>query len=150
MRMRAPILAAAVLLSACASTPDPAKICTAEWIEPRAERALDRLESRTGKAFRAIRKAAAAYVAGDEPGTLTLLSLRGSLRDLEDELRDGPGARDLRLLARTCNDPEFVRGKVVELLDRQSVPEPVVGFLDRFGILDRLIALAEGEDAKDG
>ena len=139
----------ALALAGCSTTPDPAKICTAEWIEPRAERALDRLESRTAKAFRNIRRAASAYVAGDEPGTLTLLSLRGSLRDLEREIKDGQGVRDLRLLARTCDDPDFIAEKMTEFLDRQNLPDGVVRFMDEFGIVDRIVEWAEARDERD-
>lgn len=146
--MKRAVLLSVILLSACASTPDPAVVCTAEWIEPRAERALERLESRTGRAFRALRKAGAAYVAGERPGPLTMLSVRRSLNSIEDELRDGPGVRDLRLLARTCDDPEFIRGQVAKLLDRQNVPTRIIAFLDATNVLDRLVELAEGPDTE--
>lgn len=139
-------LACAFALQACASTPDPAEVCTAEWIAPRAERALDRIESRTGKAFRNIRKAAASYVGGDAPGPLTMLSLRRSLRDLERELTDGQGVRDLRFLARTCDDPEFIEDTMTELLERQDLPRGVVAFMEDFGIVRRIVEWAEARD----
>ncbi len=141
------LLLAAPLLTACASTPDPAKVCTAEWIAPRAERAADRLEDKTAKAFRALRKVGAQWVSGDKPGTLSLLSLRGAVRDLEDELKDGRGVRDLRTLAQTCNDPELVRTEVTKVLERQEIPAPVLNFLRGSSLLDRLIELAEGTKA---
>jgi hypothetical protein len=143
-------LAAGICLSGCATTPDPAKVCTSEWIAPRADQALERIEKRTDASFRAVRKAAAAYVSGDTPGPLTLLSLRNALGDLEDELRDGRGARDLRMLATTCNDPEFIRETLTEWLDDKNIPSQVMAALNSFNIVDRLIDLAEGETADLG
>ena len=140
----ASMVAVAFLLAGCASTPDPAKVCTAEWIQPRADRAVERIEKKTAKTFRAVRKAGASYVEGKEPGPLTLLSLRRSLNDLQDELTDGQGIRDLRTIARTCDDPDFIRGKLDELLERQQVPAGVMSFMERFGILDSLVRMAEG------
>ncbi len=136
-------------MTGCATSPDPAKICTADWIEPRAERALDRLEERTQTSIRAIRKAGASYIAGDTPGPLTLLSLRTALNDLEDEFKNGPGTRDLRLLARTCNDPDFIEKTLTDWLDRQEFPSQLIAFLNATSLLDRLIELAEGDIAAD-
>ena len=138
---------ASAMLTACASTPDPAVVCTSEWIAPRADKALDRIERKSARALKNIRKAGAAYVSGDTPGPLTLLSLRRSFDDLEDELRNGPGVRDLRTLARTCDDPELISNKIGELLERQNVPDSVMAFLERTTILDRLIEMAKGDDA---
>ena len=138
------------MLAACASTPDPAKVCTAEWIAPRVERAADRLEDKTAKAFRALRKVGAQWVRGDKPGALSMLSLRGAVRDLEDELKDGRGVRDLRTLARTCDDPELIRNEVLKLLERQDIPEPVLNFLRGSSLIDRLVELAEGRDEDAG
>jgi hypothetical protein len=141
------LLGGALLLTGCASTPDPARICTSEWIEPRAERALDRIETRTAKSFRALRKAGAAYVAGDTPGPLTLLSLRRSLSDLEDELKNGQGTRDLRLLAKTCNDPDFISETLTDWLERQNLPSQIMSFLNATNLTEYLIDLAEGGEA---
>ena len=45
LRRKFVCLPALVLLSACASVPDPAEICTAEWITPRATKAVDSIET---------------------------------------------------------------------------------------------------------
>ena len=144
MKRFAFFIVGSVLSVGCASTPDPAVVCTAEWIAPRAERAVERIEAKSAKAFRNMRKAGAAYVAGDQPGPFTLLALRRSFEDLENELKNGRGTKDLRTLARTCDDPELIRDQVTALLERQQIPDRVIAFLDATSLLDRLIELAEG------
>ena len=139
----------AVLLTACASTPDPAVVCTAEWIEPRAERAVDRIETRSAKALKAFKDVGEAWMSGDSPGPLQLFRLSNAVDSLEDELRNGHGVRDLRTLASTCNDPDLIRTRLVSILDRQNVPSSVTSFLDRTGLLDRLIKMAEDGDPSD-
>lgn len=106
---------------------------------------MERLESRTAKAFRALRRVGADYVAGDTPGPFALLRLRNAVEDLEDEFRHGRGAKDLRLLARTCDDPDLVRNAVSDLLARQNVPDRVVSFLRSSTLLDRMIDIASRE-----
>ena len=133
------------VLGGCASTLDPEEICTAEWIAPRAARASDRIEDKTARAFRALRKVGGQWVSGDKPGPLALLSLRNALDDLEAELKNGRGVRDLRLLARTCDDPQLIRSEITRLMERQDLPEPVLDFMRGSPLLDRLVEWAEGK-----
>ena len=62
-------------------------------------------------------------------------------------LTSGQGVQDLRLLARTCDDPDLIQDKVTGLLERHNVSERAIAFLDATNILDRLIAAAEGAES---
>lgn len=139
------VIASAATLTACSTTPDPSKICTAEWIEPRADKALTRIETRLDKTFKSFRKAGDAWARGQSPGLFTMMSLDRSLKELERELTDGRGIRDLRLLADTCDDPDFIRSEFDRLLERQDVLPAVINFMNQIGLYERLLDLAEGK-----
>ena len=144
------LVGAALLLSACSTTPDPAKVCTAEWIEPRADAAVDRIEGRVGKALDAFRDVAESWMDGRDPGPIQMFRLSNATKSLEKELENGRGIRDLRMIAQTCNDPELIRSEVFKLLDREGLPTPLLNFLQGTGILDQIIETAEGRAASNG
>ena len=96
---------AVVILQACATAPDPAKVCTSEWISARADKAIDQIESRTKSSMKTLVRAAESWAEGRKPGPFQLLSLSSSMRSLEKELLSGSGMRDLKTLASTCNSP---------------------------------------------
>lgn len=137
-------------LSACSTTPNPAEICTASWIEPRVDRAVERIETRLDKTLRAFRTVGESWMKGGTPGPIQMFRLSNAAKNLEKELTDGRGVRDLRTLASTCNDPNLIREQVYTLLDREGLPVPLRDFLDVTGILDRLIETAEGRGTQSG
>jgi len=112
--------ATALILSACATAPDPAKVCTSEWIGARSVKALDRIESRSKSSMNALRKAGESFAQGKQPGVFQLLALSNSMTKLKNELTNGQGVTDLKTLASTCNDPEIITKSMSDLLDRQN------------------------------
>ncbi|MGB6229589.1 MAG: hypothetical protein WBF53_05625 [Litorimonas sp.] len=136
-------------LSACASTPNPDVVCTAEWVDARADRALDRIGDKSSKALDAFQDAGKTWLSGGSPGPLQLWRLSNAVKALEDELTDGKGVRDLRTLARTCNDPDLVRTRITSFLTESDIPDPVVRFLGGSGLIDQLIRTAEGNAPSD-
>ena len=78
-----------------------------------------------------------------------MFRLSNAASELEKELVDGRGIRDLRMLASTCNDPDLIREQVYTLLDREGLPAPLLNFLDATGILEGLIETAEGRNLND-
>lgn len=147
--MRRFIIPCLILLSACSTTPDPTEVCTAAWIEPRVDKAVERIETRLDKTLRAFRSVGESWMSGRTPGPIQMFRLSNAAKNLEDELTDGRGVRDLRLLASTCNDPDLIREQVYTLLDREGLPEPLLNFLDTTGILEGLIETAKGRNADD-
>ncbi|MEM7727904.1 MAG: hypothetical protein AAF311_01370 [Pseudomonadota bacterium] len=140
------MLAGAVLYG-CATSPDPAVVCSAEWIAPRADEAVELIEDKLGDSLSAFADVGESRIRGRSPGPIELLRLSNAAKSLEQELKDGRGIRDLRTLATTCDDPELIRSEILSLLGRQQLPERITEFLAGTGILDRIIAVAEGLDA---
>ncbi|WP_298912225.1 hypothetical protein [uncultured Algimonas sp.] len=137
-------IAAFVALSGCATAPTAEQICTADWIEPRVDRAVGRIETRLDKALGALLDAGESWVDGRSPGPLTMFRLSNSAKALEKELKDGRGVRDLRLVASTCDNPDLIRTEILSMLERRGVSASLTGFLEATGLLDEIIRTAEG------
>lgn len=80
---------------------------------------------------------------GRNPGPLQMFRLSNAAKDLEAELKTGRGAKDLRLLAQTCNDSDLVRSSITTLLQREGLPPSLLNFLEATGILETVIETAE-------
>ena len=111
---------AGLMLSGCATAPDPAKVCTSDWIGERSSNALSKIESRSKSSISSLKKAGESWAQGKQPGPLQLWTLSRSMNKLKNELTDGAGVRDLKTLASTCNDPDIIKKSMSDLLDRQS------------------------------
>lgn len=147
--MRRFIIPCLVLLSACSTTPDPSEVCTADWIQPRADNAAERIETRVDKTLVAFRSVGESWMNGRTPGPIQLFRLSNAAKGLEKELTNGRGVRELRLLAKTCDDPDLIRDQVYKLIDREGLPAPLLDFLETTGILDDLIKTAQGPGTDD-
>ncbi|WP_409433635.1 hypothetical protein ACJ3XI_03760 [Litorimonas sp. RW-G-Af-16] len=130
----------AAALSGCASTPDPAKVCTAEWIAPRADRAVDRIETRAKRSLKTLKKAGDSWSTGKTPGPFTMLALSSSMKSLEKELKNGRGMRDLKTLAATCDDPKLVSDAMGRFLREQGLPDQMIEFVEGLQIYQNLLA----------
>ena len=131
----------ASLAGGCASTPDPAKVCTAEWIKPRTERAVKRIESRTTSAMKPLRKAAKSYAKGKEPNMFQMLALSSSFKKLERELKSGRGITDLKTVAKTCDDPKIVSNALLGFMEDQGLPDGMISFLQNLPMYEDLISI---------
>lgn len=129
----------AISVSSCATAPDPEKICTAEWIEKRSDKALDKIQSKAGKSIKSLSKAAESWSQGKKPGLFQMLALQNSFKSLEKELKSGQGMKDLRTLASTCDDPELVSKSMSRFLRKQKLPENMINFIENFAPYQRLI-----------
>ncbi len=130
----------AVSVSSCASTPDPEKICTSEWIGKRSDRALDSIQSKAGSSIKNLTKAAESWSQGKKPGLFQLLALQNSFKGLERELKTGRGMKDLRTMAATCNDPKIISNAMSGFLRKQNLPENMINFIEGFAPYQQLIA----------
>ena len=135
-----PLTALAIMLSACATAPDPAKVCTAEWIKPRTEKAVYAIEKDTRGVIKNLRKVAASYVEGKTPGPIEMFSLTRSVNKLETELESGRGIRDLRTLARTCDDPKIITDAMAGFMRSQGLPDGLVNFIESLDEYQKLLA----------
>jgi len=118
-----------VMLSACATAPDPAEVCTTEWIAPRTASAVDDITKSTGSAMKSLKRVGATYAAGRTPGPLQLLSLASSMKSLERQVKSGRGIRDLKTLANTCNDPAIITDTLTGFMRDQGLPDNMINFV---------------------
>ncbi len=131
---------AAILLSACATAPDPAKVCTAEWIKPRADKAVSAIEKDTRGVIKNLRKVAESYIDGKTPGPIQMWSLSNSVKKLENELEGGRGIRDLRTLARTCDDPKIVSSVMARFMRSHGLPDGLVNFIENLDQYQKILS----------
>lgn len=124
------IVAPLFLLSACASTPDPAEVCSAEWIKPRADRAMNDFKKDAGSTFKTMEKAASKLVKGDNIGPLQMFSIMSSLNRLGNTFENGRGMKDMRTLASTCNDPELIKSAMTNFMREQGISDRFITFLN--------------------
>jgi len=134
-----------LMLSACASTPDPAEVCTAEWIAPRTTAAIDDIRDRTGSTMKSLQKVANRYLEGRQPGPLQLLSLANSMKGLERELKNGTGMRTLKTVASTCNDPAIITDSLTNVMQLEGLPQNMINFVTSNPLYQSLVneAIAE-------
>jgi len=115
-----------LILSACASTPDPAEICSADWITPRATKAVNKIEKRAKSSFRTLSKVSESWASGKTPDPWQMFQLSRALDKMKKELTNGQGIRDLKIVAKTCNDPEIIKDSMRELLERQGISDSLM------------------------
>jgi len=129
-----------ILLSACASTPDPAKVCSAEWIAPRTEKAISRIESKASSSVQKLGKASKTWASGKDLNVFQLVALSRALNGLEKELTRGQGIKDLRTVAKTCNDPKLIGNSMRKIFTRQGVPDKLMSQIEANPIYERIIS----------
>lgn len=141
-------LAPLLLLSACASTPDPAEICSADWIKPRAERAMTEFKSDTRSTFRTLKKVGDKLTNGDQIGPIQMFSVMNAITRLADRFENGRAMKDMRILATTCDDPDLIKLAMTDFMRDQGISENLINFLN--GLQEYQKLLETGETPKLG
>lgn len=118
-----------IILSGCASTPDPAKVCTSEWISGRSGKAVAEITKDTRGAVSSIQKAGNTYLGGKTPGPLQLFALSRSLKGLEKELTRGRGIKDLKTVAKTCNNPKILTDGLSSFVQGMGLPPQMMNIV---------------------
>lgn len=118
-----------VFLSGCATTYDPAEVCSASWVQPRAVKAVNEIVKDTNGAVKSIRKTADSYADGKTPGPLQMFSLSRSFEKLEKELTRGRGVKDLKILADTCDNPDIITDGMTDYVQGLGLPEKLTSFI---------------------
>lgn len=135
-------------LGACATMPDPAKVCTAEWIAPRIERAMGDFERDTKKIFKTFRKSADRMRDGGSLGPLQMFSMMNSLSSLAKKFENGRAMRDMRTLANTCDDPNLVKDAMADFMRKQGISDSFINFINGLEDYQRLIETGKRPDIK--
>ncbi len=126
-------------LSACATTANPEKVCTADWIGKRSDKAMSSIQRKAKPALSKLGKAAESWASGKKPNAIQLWSLQGSVKSLTRELESGRGMRDLKTLARTCNNPKIVTGAMSNLMRDNGLSQQMIDFVERLPRYKELI-----------
>jgi len=136
------LVALSFSVAGCAATPDPAKVCTSEWIGKRTDKAVSRIERKAGKSLRSLKKAGESWAKGKTPNPLQMLALNNSVKSLGKELKSGQGIKDLKTLSATCGDPKIISDAMGVFLRKQGLPDNIIRFIEDLDIYQRLIAPA--------
>lgn len=140
--------ASTLLFTACASTPDPAKICTAEWITPRVNRHMQDFEKDTRKIFANLEKTAHSYSKNGKVGPLQMFSMMNSLNALAKKVEHGRAMKDMRTLANTCDDPKLIKTAMTNFLRRKGLDEKFIQFLNNLEQYRKLLETGKKPNIK--
>ena len=133
-------LPALILLSACASVSDPAEVCTAEWISKSATKAVDSIEKSAKSSFKTFRDVSETWASGKQPGFFQLIALNGAMNKMKKELTRGQGIKDLKTVAKTCNDPNIIKTSMHDLLERQGLSDNLISWIENSPIFESIIS----------
>ena len=136
-------LAPLLLLSACASTPDPAEVCSAEWITPRAERAMNEFESDTRSTFKTLKKVGDKLSNGDQIGPIQMFTVMSAVNRLSDKFKNSRAMKDMRILATTCDDPNLIKSAMTDFMREQGIDENFINFLNGLKEYQKLLETGE-------
>ena len=128
------------MLGACASTPDPAEVCTTEWISARSDKAVDSIQDRASSSMKALNKASKTLAKGKTPGVFQQLALLSALNGMKKELTRGQGIKDLKTISKTCNDPTIVKDAMHGLMAKNGMSESFITKVENNPIYQGLIS----------
>lgn len=150
--MKSALLTSFVILSlgisACTTVPDPAEVCSAEWIAPRAERAMNEFEHDTRKIFKTFRKSADRFNDGGQLGPLQMFKLMNSLSSLANKFENGHAMRDMRTLANTCDDPKLIKNAMTDFMRKQGISEQFIHFINGIEEYQKLLETGKRPEMK--
>lgn len=142
------IIVSALSLGACSTVPDPAKVCTAEWIAPRAERAMHSFEKGTRKIFKTFRKSADRLQDGGKMGPLQMFVMMNALSSLANKFENGRPMRDMRTLAQTCNDPKLITKAMTDFMRDKGLSDQFINFINGLDEYKELLETGKRPDMK--
>lgn len=138
----APVLTLATVLSlsACSSIPKAEEVCTTEWVQKRSLKAVNNIYDDTASTAKTLRKIALKYAEGKSPNIFQMFSLASKVKNLESELLRGSGIKDLKTVARLCDDPAILTDGISNYIDRLELPDQMRSFMERLpefrGLID--------------
>lgn len=148
MKLNKSLVVAGLLLttSACATQPKPEEICTAEWIKPRVDAAMQEFRANADDLLSQL-KSSAENTTGKDGASAMLgsVDVLVNLVKLVTSFQGGQTFEDLNTLSKTCNDPDLVIHSFTSLLKEYDMPDSFISLLEQ---LNEFKAIAE-ESASD-
>lgn len=133
-------LASSLLVTAaCASQPKPEEICTAEWIKPRVDAALDDFRGESGSVLAELRSAGEKASKDESAGLMGTVEVMMNLVKLASSFQSGQTFEDLNTLAKTCNDPDLVVSSFTGLMKEYDMPDSFISLLEQLGEFKTLL-----------
>jgi hypothetical protein len=132
-------LGSMLVISACATTPDPEIVCSADWIAPRAERAMKEFKQDTRSTFRTFKKTGNRLQKGQSLGPIQMLSMMSAINGLADKFKNGKAMRDMRTLANTCDDPSLIKNAMTDYMREQGISENFIDFINDIDVYKNLL-----------
>ena len=123
------------LFSACATTPDPAEVCSAEWIKPRTERAVNELKRDTFSRLKTIASAASTYEVGEGLSLFQQWRAASAVKGLIRDYETSTALADLKILSATCKDPKIAKDAFYGMLEEAGFSEKLIAMFDSFQTL---------------
>ena len=78
-----------------------------------------------------------------------MIALNGAMNKMKKELTRGQGIKDLKTVAKTCNDPNIIKTSMHDLLERQGLSDNLIGWIENSPIYESIIAsIAEPNPVK--
>ncbi|MFK7731328.1 MAG: hypothetical protein AB8B48_06870 [Pseudomonadales bacterium] len=143
MRLNKSLLLVGLLLttSACATQPKPEEICTAEWIKPRVDSAMQEFRGNADGILSQL-KAAGENTTGEDGAAAMLgsVDVLVNLVKLISTFQGGQTFEDLNTLSKTCNDPDLLIESFTGLLKEYDMPDSFISLLEQ---LNEFKAIAE-------
>ena len=140
LTLPATALLCASMLGACASAPDPAEVCTTEWISARSDKAISSIQDRAKSSMKTLSKVSSKVAKGKSPNFLQQAQLLGALNGMRKELTRGQGIKDLKTVAKTCNDPNIVKDAMHGLMKRNGISDSFINTVENSPIYQSLIS----------
>jgi len=140
LTLPATALLCASMLGACASTPDPAEVCTTEWISARSDKAISSIQDRAQSSMKVLKKVSSKLTEGKKPNLLQQAQLFGAYTGMKKELTRGQGIKDLKTIAQTCNDPNIVKDAMSGLLKRSGMTDSFINTVESNPIYQSIIS----------
>lgn len=129
------LVCGAMFLTACATAPDPAEVCTAEWIKPRTSKAVAELKRDTFSRLKTIASAASKYEVGNGLSLIQQWRAASAVKGLLHDYETSTALADLKILSSTCNDPKIARDAFYGMLEEAGFSEKLIAMFDSFQTL---------------
>jgi len=140
-----PLFLSVALLAGCAGQQlTPEEVCSANWIKPRTDAAINEFTKSTSNTWESLRKSGEKAASNGKLGLLERASVLLSLTKLVNSFQNSQALEDLQLLSKTCDDPQLVRNAITDTMSEYNVPQQYIDLLGELEQFTSLLQQGEG------